>query len=213
MKRPTVVAGLGAIVAALFTVLALFVASPPGGSYSVSDIANYAAKGHRPASFVALYLALIGIVGLLYMLSGLRELAGSSPRQRRAQEISWSAGLAAAAVLAVGWGVELVIPISGALGGAKPVPPPVGYEFTQAGTVLIWGGGFFLLGCSLIGFAVAATAAVPRWWRWIAVLAGVCGVLSIAFFPSFILALGLLVLGIGLVADRNVYSDSTPMTA
>jgi hypothetical protein len=202
MERSTRIAGIGALGFAVLTILALAVANPPGGSYSLKDITNYTAKSHRPAAFVSVYLALIGVIALLLMLSALRELAGDSPRQKRAAQIFWSAGLAAAAVLAVGWCIELLIPLSRALGGAKPIAPQVAYEFTQAGTVIIWGAGFFLLGCSLIAFAFAS-ATIPAWWRWIAAIGGVTGILSTAFFPSFILALCVVVLGVGLLVHRG----------
>lgn len=203
MGRSSFVAGIGAVSAAVFTLLALGLSNPPGGTYSLKDVTNYVAHSHRPAMFAALYLALLSVVGLMFMLSGMRGLAGDTPRQRRAMEISWLAGIAALATLAVGWSIEFVIPLSRALGGGQPIPAPVAYAFTQTGTILIWGAGFFLLGCSLIGFGVGVTAAAPTWWRWVASIAGIGGILSTGFFPSFILALGLLILGIGLAMKKS----------
>jgi hypothetical protein len=176
----------------------LIVSSPPGGSYRLQDISNFVAHGHWVAIFVALYLGLLAVIGLLTALLELRGLAGDSVLG----QISWGAGVAAAAALAVGWCVELVVPMSRALGGGKPMPPAVEYGFTQTGKVITWGAGFFLLGCALIAFAAAAST-VPAWWRWIAMIGGIAGVLSIAFFPSVILALFVLVLGIGMTASNR----------
>ena len=213
MGRSTFVAGAGAISAAVLTVLALVVSSPPGGSYSLKDMADYVAKSHRPEIFIALYLGLLSVVALLFMVSAMRELAGDEPRRRRAMELSWMAGIASAAALAIGWGVELVVPGSRALGGAKPIPAPVAYTFTQTGDVLIFGAGFFLLGCALVGFAIGVHSAAPAWWRWVAAVAGVAGIASAAFFPSFILALLLLALGIGLVAHKSTSEEAAPAPA
>ena len=199
MRRRTTLSGVGVIAFALLTAAPLFLANSPGGNYSLKDVTTFYSSGHRPAVIVSLYLGLLGSAILVATLASLGELGGDTPDHRGAHRVFWGCGVAAAASLAVGWGLNLVGPASRTLGGAAPISPKVAYVFAQAGLVTVFGAGCFLLGCALIALAVALAGSVPAWVRWTAVVAGLAGITSVGFFPFFVLIACLIVMGIGLV--------------
>jgi len=67
------------------------------------------------------------------------------------RRIFWGTGLAAAACLAVGWGIAFGDAIAHAYGGKSVVVAPVlTYLVSEVGATIIWGPGGILLGIALI---------------------------------------------------------------
>jgi hypothetical protein len=200
-RGSSVFAGVGALAFAVLMFVAFWVGSSPGGTYSRSDVADFVAKGHRPAVFISLYLVLIAVFGLISLLARLRELMAD---ESHARSVFWACGVVAAAAFACGWGVATVVPIAMAYGGSGvTVAPPVVYVIVEAGWVMVVGAGGVLLALSLIVFALASVAALPSWLRWVTLGAGVIGLASVAWFPFFVLLLWGLVAGVWmLVADQ-----------
>jgi hypothetical protein len=85
----------------------------------------------------------------------------------------------------------------------------VTYVIVEVGSSAVWGAGAFLLGLALIALSVAAGAVFPAWLRAAAAIAGiggVGGVAGVAFFPSGLLILWGVAIGLWLVfaAQRRV---------
>ena len=86
------------------------------------------------------------------------------------------------------------------------------YVIVEVGSSAVWGAGAFLLGVALIALSVAAGAVFPAWLRAAAAIAGiggvggVGGVAGVAFFPSGLLILWGVAIGLWLVfaAQRRV---------
>ena len=74
MRRATSIAGVGALALSVLTFTGWILVNSPGGEYSESTVTQYLAKGHFPVVLLALCLGLLGVVGLLLLLSYLREL-------------------------------------------------------------------------------------------------------------------------------------------
>ena len=203
--RRTIVAGVGGIAFSVLTVVGFAVSLAPGGGYKESNIADYLAKGHRPAVFVAFYLGLLGVLGLICLLAHLREAIDSTPDKQRTAAIFWGTGLAGAASFAIGWAIiggQVVAHLEG--GHSIVVPPPLTYLIGEIGVVMIFGSGAVLLGFALIALGLAAPATFPTWLRWLTLIAGVASLAGLAFFPFFLLILWGIVVGAWLlVAGRG----------
>jgi hypothetical protein len=200
MSRATI-AGVGGIAFGVLTFIAFLLASPPGGTYSESDVADYLATGHRTAVVVSLYLVLLAAVGLVCLLARLREAALD---ERGLGSVFWGTGLAAATALAAGWSVVIAAPIARMIGGSDvSIEPAVAYTITQAGWAIMIGAGGTLLGLALIALVLAWSAMLPAWLRWTTLVAGIAGLVSIAYFPYFLVLVWGLVAGVWLLAaDR-----------
>jgi hypothetical protein len=187
------------------TVIGFVVAMPPGGSYNESDIADYLAKGHRPVVFVAFYLGLLGILGLILLLAHLRDAIAAAPENQRTATVFWGTGLAGAASFAISWAViggQVVAHTEG--GQSIVVPPPMTYLIGEIGVVMMFGSGAVLLGFALIALGLTASLLFPQWLRWLTVVAGVASLAGLAFFPFFLLIIWGIVIGIWLlVAGRS----------
>jgi hypothetical protein len=206
-------AGVGAIAFSVSTVAALLVANAPGGDYSASTVADYLAHGHRVAVIVVTQLALLGVLGLIYLLAYLRDRLSAAPENRGAGSIVWGAGLAAAASFALGWGViggQVIAHLEG--GSAIVIPAPVTYLISEIGVMFIFGSGAVLLGFALIVLMLSSRAVLPTWLRRVTLVAGLCGVAGLAFFTLFVLMLLLAVIGVWLVATAR-RSTSPAMAA
>src|SRR4051794_22988844 len=123
MSRNTV-AGVGGIAFSVLTAVGFVLAAPPGGGYNASNIGDYLAKSHRPAVFIAFYLGLIGLLGLVCLLAHLRDAITVTPDRQRAAAIFWGTGIAGAASFAVGWAVIGGQVVAHAEGGRDIVVAP-----------------------------------------------------------------------------------------
>ena len=195
--RSPVWAGIGAIAFSASTVAALVVANPPGGNYSATNVTDYLAKGHRIAVIVVVQLALLGVVGLVYLLAHLRQLLAAGP----ARSTFWGTGIAAAAAFAVGWAFVVSQVVAHWEGGsAIVIPLAVTYLISVVGIALIYGAGAVLLGCALIVLVLNARGLLPSWLRWLTLVAGVAGIGGLAFFSFYVLMLWGIIVGLWFVA-------------
>jgi hypothetical protein len=196
MGRPAVVAGIGAIGFSVLTIVGLGLMNPPGGNYAAHDIEKYLRHGHRVAVFAGLYVEILAALGLLLLLAYLRDRV-AAPATRFA---SWVVGVIGASMILLGFTVAASGALARAYGGsAVVVPPTTSYVISEIGAAMIWGPGGVLLGVALILLAAAKGVALPAWLRWVTFVAGVLGLASPAFFPSFALLIWGLVTGLWLL--------------
>jgi hypothetical protein len=206
VRPTTLLAGIGGIAFGVLTFLALIVAGPAGGSYTASDVASYVASGHRTAVFVALYLALVGVAGLILLLARLREtVVGGASGFSMTPGIVWGTGLAAAACFAIGWCVVLSVPVDYAYAGGHTfvITSPVAYTILETGVVIVYGGGGILLGLTLLALGIGSGRVFPVWMRWLTIIVGVLGLASLAFFPWFALLIWAVIAGIWLLMSEQ----------
>jgi hypothetical protein len=200
VRRTTTAAGIGGIAFSILTVVGFAVSLAPGGTYKESNISDYLAKGHRPAVFVAFYLGLLGVLGLICLLAQLRDAIDSTPDRQRTAAIFWGAGLAGAASFAIGWAIiggQVVAHTEG--GHSIAIAPPLTYLIGEIGVVMIFGSGAALLGFALIALGLAAPPTFPAWLRWLTLIAGVASLAGLAYFPFFLLLIWGIVIGVWLL--------------
>jgi hypothetical protein len=202
----SVLAGAGAIAFSLFaapiSVVSFVVQSAPGGTYSELDVANYVSIDYLPTVIVTGYLALFGVLGLICLLAYLREAIGAEPGRKVAANVFWAAGLAAAASIAVGWGLLTGIAVAAAEGGsAAPVSHAVIYVLSDTSKNVLFGSGGILLGFALIALMQASRGLLPNWLRWLTLIVGVLAVASPALFPAFAIPAWGIVIGVWVIAS------------
>jgi hypothetical protein len=206
MRSRCAFAGIAALAFSVLTIVGLLLSEPPGGTYSAHDAEKYIARGHHVAVFVAVYLLLLATFSLIWLLAYLREVGFAASSETWVARLFWGTGLCAAASLAVGWSLMLGVAMSTAFGGhSVTLAPNVTYVLVEVGSTAIWGAGAFLLGLALIAFSLAATAVFPAWLRVATAVAGIGGITGVAFFPSGLLLLWGIAVGLWLVfASRRV---------
>jgi hypothetical protein len=203
------VAGVGALAFGVLTFVALMIASPPGGNYSTKDVDKYLAKGHRAAVFVAIYVLVVALIGMLLMLWRMREeIVGAR------STIFWGLSVASTATWLAGFAIVIGPAASLAFSGGKlhTLPPTLTYTVAEAGWAVAYGAGGILLGCALLTYAIGPVTA-PAWVRWSTLVAGICAVASIAWFPQFLVFVWAIVIGIWtLVAKRSTAPAASVVT-
>jgi hypothetical protein len=209
IREGSVLAGAGAIAFSFFaapiSVVSLVVQSAPGGTYSESDVANYVSIGYLPTVIVTGYLALFGVLGLICLLAYLREAIGVEPSRKVAASVFWGTGLAAAASIAVSWGLLTGIAVATAEGGsAASVSNPVIYVLSDTSKNVLFGSGGILLGIALIALVVASRGQIPTWLRWLTLIVGVLAVASPALFPAFAIPVWGIVIGVWVIGSGRV---------
>lgn len=206
MQRRSLVAGIGAVAFGVLPIVAFMVGNPPGGNYKASDIADFLAKGHRPAVFVSLYLVLLSGVGLLFLLARLRESIGDGERA----PLFWGFSVAAVGAWLAGYAVGISPSVALAFSGGKlhTLSAPVAYTFSEAGWAIMYGAGGLLLGCALVTWAVGPVP-LPAWVRWSTLVAGIAGLAAIAWFPFFLVYLWAIVIGVALIVIELRHAPET----
>jgi hypothetical protein len=200
MRSRSALAGVGSIAFSVLTIVGLALANPPGGTYKASDAEKYVTKGHHVAVFASVYVLLLAVLGLLLLLAYLRDLLSAAPNGERMARVFWAMGIGAATSFAVGWAIVLGNAIAHAFGGSGVVvDPAVTYLASELGFSVVFGPAAILLGFALIAFVVGARTLVPAWLRWSTLVAGLAGVVSLAFFPAALVLLWGIVMGIWLL--------------
>jgi hypothetical protein len=201
-------AGFGAIAFSVLTVVGVAVGGAPGGNYTASDVASYVAIGHLPTVIVTGYLALFGVLGLICVLTYLRELISVDPAHKMAAGIFWATGLVAAASMAVAWGLISGIAVAAAEGGssnpgnsvAATISSAETYTLSDTSINVLYGSGGFMLGFALISLMVASRGTLPGWLRWLSLIIGVLAIAAPAYLPSFAIPIWGVVIGVWLIA-------------
>lgn len=203
MSRTTLLGGLGGLAFGVLSIVALFLAKPVGGNYVASDTTKYVASGHRAAVFIAAYLMLVATFGLVCLLARLRQaIGGTADEQTVVSSVFWGSGLAAAAASAIGWCLNLAPPMTYAYAGdGFALSPPQIYAITEIGSIVLLGVGGVLLGAALISLFFGEREALPAWFRWLTLIAGIIGLASFGFFPWFALPIWSIVAGFWLLAS------------
>jgi hypothetical protein len=210
------VGGAGAIAFGVSTLLALQLSNAPGGNYRPADVASFLARGHRVAVLVAMSLALLGVLGLVSFLAYLREAISAVPEKRRASDIIWGTGLAAATSFAIGWSViggQVIAHQEASFRGGSAISVPSGTTFliSELGIVLIFFSGAALLGFALIALMLSSRALFPTWLRWLILAAGIAGIAGLAWVTVFFLMLCMAIIGVWLVmAQAPLQRATTP---
>jgi hypothetical protein len=200
MRSRSALAGIGSIAFSVLTIVGLALANPPGGTYKASNAEDYVAKGHHVAVFASAYVLLLAVLGLLLLLAYLRDLLSEAPDGERMARVFWAMGIGAATSFAVGWAIVLGNAIAHAfVGSGVVVDPGVTYLASELGFSVVFGPAAILLGFALIAFMVGARTLVPAWLRWSTLVAGLAGVVSLAFFPAALVLLWGIVMGIWLL--------------
>lgn len=206
MRRGSLV-GAGAVAFVVLTIVALFVDAGPGGTYKQSDVEKYTKHGHHAAIFIAFYLALLGVAGLLFLLRRLRESIADAQRSA----VYWALCVAGAGAWAAGWALHATVPIAMAYGGSGlTVDPAVTFVFNEGGYIVL-SSGAVLIGLALLTF-VLGRVTVPAWVRWFTLVGAAGAVTAPAFFPFGLFFIWAIVIGIWLIAaDRS--PAAAPTTA
>jgi hypothetical protein len=146
------------------------------------------------------------------LVSYLRDAVVSRPDGIRIGRLFAWLGLASAICFAAGWGIVLGNAIAHAYGGRQlVVPPTTTYLASELGSALIWGPGAILLGFALFTLAAGTPGTLPGWLRIATVVGGIGGILGPAFFPSLLVLIWGLVIGIWLVvAGRRTDVAAAP---
>lgn len=208
-RRALTLAGAGALVFAILTIVGLALINPPGGTYSASKVGDYLSKSHRASAFAGFYVEIVAVVGLILALAFLRNVIGS----RATRRIFWTFGMFGAASLILGWTIAdagVFARVNG--GSAMVVGASTSYLVSQIGVTLAWGPGAIFLGLALITLTGSSSPALPAWLRWTTLALGVIALASPAFFPALALPVWAVVTGIWLLAtaSRIPASDATP---
>lgn len=205
MWRPPTIAGVGALAFSVLSFTALTLVNSPGGGYAESTVTDYLAAGHFPVVLLGLCLGLLGVVGLLCLLSYLRELIGTGADEQQLGNVFWGTGVASAACFAVGWGFVAGQPVAHAEAGTVlAIPPTVTHLISETGgSVLIYGAGSMLLGLAL-AILFIRPAGLPTWLRWLTLVAAIAGFAGLAFFTFYLVLLWGVVVGLWLlIANRR----------
>jgi hypothetical protein len=205
MRRPPTIAGVGALAFSVLSFAAVTLVNNPGGGYAESTVTDYLAASHFPVVLLGLCLGLLGVVGLLCLLSYLRELIGTGDNEQQLGNVFWGTGVASAACFAVGWGFIAGQPVAHAeAGSVLAIPPTVTHLISETGgSVMIYGAGSMLLGLAL-AILFLKPAALPTWLRWLTLIAAIAAFAGLAFFTFALVLLWGLVVGTWLlIADRR----------
>lgn len=204
IREGSALAGAGAIAFGVLTIVGL-TGGAPGGNYVESDVANYVSIGHFPTVIVTGYLALFGVVGLICLLAYLREAISVEPGRKFAVSIFWGIGLAAAASMAVSWGLITGIAVAAAEGGsAASVSHPATYVLSDTSVNVLFGSGGILLGFALIALMLGSRGQLPNWLRWLTLIVGVLATGAPFYFPAFAIPIWGVVIGVWLIAAGRV---------
>jgi hypothetical protein len=198
MRRSSL-AGIGAIAFAVLTFVAVIIEHSPGGNYKTSNVEKFLKHGHRPVIFVATYMVYLGVVGLVFLLTRLRDSINDPTRSTA----FWTLSVAGIGAWVAGWAVGAAVPVAMGVGGkGVVVAPTVTYVLALAG-YFTFASGAILIGLALL-LLVLSRPVLPGWVRWATLVGAAGAILAPAFFPFGLFFIWALVIGIWLLAaDRS----------
>ncbi|WP_026928322.1 hypothetical protein [Granulicoccus phenolivorans] len=189
-------AGIGLAAFAVLTVLTAILAPVPGGSYRPDVVTDYLAQGNQWRLFLAAYLGIAGLLGLMLFGRGIRDEFADLG------DVVWGLALAALATGTTGWFLGAGVAVATAEGGPEitaGIPLPIGHTIGEIAGLL--GGcapGLFI---GIIAVLCWRTG-LPLWFKLFATVAGVCGILAPLYFTFFFFLLWCLVAGVFLAVRR-----------
>ncbi len=211
-ETPTVnrgqIAGIGAVAFGALTFAALLLENAPGGTFNAARVAGYVERGHRPAVFVATYLALLAMVGLALLLTWLRDALPVGSRSSIFSTLS----VAGMGTWIAGWGVGAVVPMVMGYGGAQVTVSPTTTYMLATGGWAVMAGGAALIGFALLVLTIAPSA-LPAWTRWSTLIAAIAALAAYAWIPFFLFYVWSVVIGLWLlVSQRGTSRQPIPAT-
>jgi hypothetical protein len=200
-------AGIALMVYGVGTLVGGMGAGAPGGDYEDSLVTSYIRQGHWVPAFALWYLCALSALALLVVGSRLRRTGDWLG------DVLWGLAVAGTSVSIVGAFVSGGLEVAMAEGGhavQTGVPHPVVYTITEIGNLLAVCGPALTVGVGAV--LVAVRAAMPRGWRIVTVLAGVCGILAPLFFTLFVFVLWTVAAGIAMsvAAGRAARASAEP---
>lgn len=193
-------AGLGAVAyVVLFIVGAIlaFGGQPNGDADPATVQAYFADSGHRDRISVGWILIVLGLFFFLWFLSSLRQTLRRLDGDGFLATLATIGGTIYAALALAAISVDMAIRTMSDDTFQDTVYPDLIHAAGDLGYVLHSSGGVGA-GSMMIAASLAAlrARAVPTWAGWAGVVAGVLALGSIFFFPQFLIAVWLLVVGV-----------------
>jgi hypothetical protein len=191
-------AGIALLVYGVGTTVGGLWSGSPGGDYEDSLVTSYIRQGHWVPAFALWYLCALSGLALLVLGSRLRRTGDWLG------DVLWGLAVAGSAVCIAGSFVSGGLEVAMAEGGhavQTGVPHPVVYTITEIGNLIAVCGPALTVGVGAI--LVAARLPLPRGWRVVTVLAGVCGVLAPLFFTLFAYVLWTIAAGLAMIVAAS----------
>jgi hypothetical protein len=203
-RSATVAAGVGSIAFGAFTLVALILGGPMGGTYAAADSVFYISSGHLAIAVTMALCGLLGVAGLVCLAAYIRQRAESEASGSIWPQTLWGLMLGAAICFAVSWGIFVSQPVGNNEAGTNlHIPPTITYAIGITGTEVLFESAATLLGFALILIAIVNLARLPAWLRWSTLIVGVLGITALAFFTFFPLLLWGIVMGVWLIGGNR----------
>ena len=210
-RSASVAGGIGSIAFGVLTPIAIIGGGPMGGNYAAADVASYISSGHVVLAGGMALCGLIGVAGLICLGAYLRRRAEAEDTGTIWPQTLWGLVLGSAICFAVSWGIFVSQPIGNNEAGTNlNVPPTVTYAIGISGDEVLFESAATLLGFALILLALTNLARLPAWLRWSALVVGLLGITSLAFFTFFPLLLWAIAMGAWLVATGRRDGNAVP---
>jgi hypothetical protein len=200
LQRWAALAGVAYVVLFVIGTVVTYASAVDTSSAPAKVIAYYSDSGHRDRVNFGWVLAGLGVFFFLWFLSALRQAV----RRLEADDgfltgLTTIGGVVYATLTLAALAVETGIRTMSDDTYHHTVYPGLIHAADDVSWVLHASGGAGV-GAMIIAASLAAlrARAVPVWAGWLGVVAGILGLLLIAFFPWFIVALWILVVSIGM---------------
>jgi hypothetical protein len=177
---------------------------PPG-----KIIAYYRDGGHRDKVALGWFLAILGVFFFIWFLAALRQAVRRLAGDGVLGMVTTVGGAVYAALTLVAFSVDAGVKTMSDDTYHHAVYPGLIHAADDTWYVLHSAGGVGI-GAMMIAASLATLAAprMPRWLAWLGVLAGISAIISIFFFPWFVIAAWLVVASV-LVFRAHVEEDAT----
>jgi hypothetical protein len=181
----------------------------PDTDASNAKIAAYLTKNsNQTRNIVSFFILMVAMLALLGFFASLRaRLARAEGESGGAAALTLGAGVASTVFLIVAIGLFIAPVITADDASKFPVDPAI-WRFSQDTGYLFWISS--AVAGALAAWATAAvtlrTGALPRWFAWFSIVAGIISLAAFLFFPTFVYWLWILVTSIVLTV-RPVVSE------
>jgi hypothetical protein len=191
---------LGAVAyVVLFIVGAIvsFSGQPDGDASPAEVIRYYSDSGHRDKVGVGWILVMLGVFFFLWFLTALRQALRRLEAEGFLTRLAWLGGAIYATLTATAISLEMAIKTMSDDTFRDQVYPDLIHAAGDAGYIIHAAGGVGI-GTTMIAASIVALRArvIPAWAGWVSAAAGVLSLASIVFFPQFLIALWLLIVGV-----------------
>ena len=190
-------AGLGGILyVALFIVgtILSYSGQPDTSSAPAKIVAYYKDSGHRDKIVAGWFVVIVAVFFFLWFLGAVRQAVRRLDGDSVLVSVTALGGAAYAACTLIAVSINTAIKTMSDDTYRHTVYPGLVHAADDTGYVTHSAGGA-AIGAMIIAvsFALLRARAVPTWLGWLSVLAGVVAVVSIFFFPWFVIAVWILI--------------------